>query len=90
MSSNYRGRYDHAIRILQNFVQLHGDNLDARELRTAWADMYVNQANAIAINEQKIREPLTGYIKGLATDPTYWHGWKSLIKYLLGKQRKNK
>lgn len=88
MSTNYRGRYDHAIRILNNFIQTHGNQLDQKQLRKAWADIYVNQANAIAINEGKLREPLAGYVKGLTTDPTYWHAWKSLIKWLLGKQRK--
>lgn len=88
MSTNYRGRYEHAIRILNHFASRHRNKLDVRELKKAWADIYVNQANAIAINEGKILEPLAGYLKGLTTDPAYWHGWKSLIKFLLGLQRK--
>lgn len=88
MSTNYRGRFEHAIRILRHFVEQHQDSLDPKALKTAWADTYVNQASAIAINEGRIWEPFKGYLKGLWADPTYWHGWKSMIKWVLGRQRK--
>ncbi|WP_341936715.1 glycosyltransferase family 2 protein [Marinimicrobium sp. C2-29] len=88
MSSNYRGRYEHAFRILQNFVEQHKEKLNPHQVRLAWADTYVNQANAIAIHEGKIWEPLKGYVKGISLSPTYWGGWRSLIKWTLGMQRK--
>lgn len=88
MSTNYRGRYEHAIRILDNFVKNHGGNLCTKHLKRAWADIYINQANAIACNESKPGEVLRGYIKGIKTAPGYWHGWKSLIKWILGRHRK--
>lgn len=91
MSTNYRGRYEHAIRILNNFVKNHGEELDPKQLKRAWADTYINQANAIARHENKPGEVIKGYIKGLMISPGYWHGWRSLIKWFLGRHRnKNK
>lgn len=87
MSTNYRGRFEHALRILEHFVSRYGDQLDQRKLRTAWADTYANQASAIARNERRFWEPLCGYLKSLSCDPFYWHSWRSLIKWLLGRQR---
>lgn len=88
MSTNYRGRYDFAIRILANFIQNHGTMLNPRAVRAAWADMYISQANALASNERAIKEPIKGYLKGLAKDPFYYYGWRSFAKFILGRQRK--
>jgi len=88
MSTNYRGRYDFAIRILSNFIEKHRTMLNSRAVRSAWADMYISQANAIATNEHGFKEPITGYLKGLAKDPFYYYGWRSFAKFILGRQRK--
>lgn len=88
MSNNYRGRYQHALKILDKFVENHGSGLSEVTINKAKADTYINQANAIVANEGKIWEPLRIYIKGLWTAPTYWYGWKCLIKWIIGKHRK--
>lgn len=88
MSTNYRGRYEHAIRILNNFIKNHGEKLCPKQLRRAWADIYINQANAIARHEDKPSEVIHGYIKGLMISPSYLHGWKSLVKWIIGRHRK--
>ncbi|WP_024461929.1 glycosyltransferase [Marinimicrobium sp. LS-A18] len=88
MSNNYRGRYKHALRILRKFVESQGASLPARTLRRAWADTYINQANAIVMHEGKFLEPLSIYAKGIGKAPTYWYGWKSLIKWMIGRHRK--
>jgi len=87
MSSNYRGRYQHAFRILENFLQHHADRFDPALIRLAHADMYIGQGNAIATHERKMIEPLRNYVKGLSIAPGYLYGWKSLIKLFLGKHR---
>lgn len=89
MSNNYRGRYQHALRILEKFIENHGSALPAATIRKAWADTYINQANAIVIHEGKLWEPMTIYAKGIRKAPTYWHGWRSLIKWMLGRHRKS-
>ncbi len=85
MSSNYRGRYDHAARILNNFVAQHGKKLKPANIATAIADIYINRANAIAKEEHKFFEPLQEIMRGIKHSPGYWHGWKSLIKLILRK-----
>lgn len=89
MSSNYRGRYQHAYLILAKFIKQHGDNVSPKIINRANADMYINEANAIATNECKFFEPLKGYLKGIKTDPSYLHGWKSLIKLFIGMHKNN-
>ncbi|BFM10390.1 glycosyltransferase [Simiduia litorea] len=83
MSSNYRGRYDHAFRILQKFERRFRSQVEPKILKLAWADMYVSQANAIARNEKLFKEPLLGVIKGLSIAPTYVAGWRLLAKLFL-------
>lgn len=88
MSTNYRGRYSYAEKILSNFVEHNKSRLNSIHIKNAWADLYVNQANIIAYHEGKIIEPLKGYIRGIAQSPRYIYGWKSLIKWLFGGYRK--
>jgi glycosyltransferase involved in cell wall biosynthesis len=83
MSSNYRGRYEHAFKILHHFIEKHGARLNAKRIATAIADIYINQAIAIAINEKKFAEPLRDILQGIKHDPSYFYGWKSLLKLLL-------
>lgn len=86
MSNNYRGRYEHAFRILNHFVAQHGHRLDKKVLGTAYADTYINQANAIAQRENRFFEPLKYILIGLKHDVLYWHGWKSLIKLIIRRR----
>lgn len=85
MSTNYRGRYDYATRILNKFVAQHGNQLDQKYVRKAWADMYVREAVVYAKNEKLFLMPLQKILRGLVLDPLKVYSWKSLIKLLLGK-----
>lgn len=85
MSNNYRGRYDHAHRILKKFVDKHRHELNHNYVRKAWADMYLREAAIIARNERKFFTPLKKIIRGLALDPGKIYGWKVLIKLFLGR-----
>ncbi len=88
MSNNYRGRYEHAFKILRKFVNQYGHTLDSAKVRVAWADTYMNQANAIAVNERLFWEPLRGYLRGIMRSPGYIPLWKSLAKLILGVHRR--
>jgi len=83
MSNNYRGRYDFAFQILDNFVTKYGEQLNKRQLRKAWADMYIGKGNAYLKNEKTFIEPLTYTLKGLRMDPSNIGGWKSLVKVII-------
>ena len=85
MSTNYRGRYDYATRILNKFVAQYGNQLDSKYVRKAWADMYVREAVVYARNEKLFLMPLQKILHGLVLDPLKVYSWKSLIKLLLGK-----
>lgn len=88
MSTNYRGRYDHAFRILDNFLKHHGHHFDPALVRKARADMYIGQGNAIAVNESAFIEPLKNYLNGVFLCPSYSYGWKSIAKLILGRHKK--
>jgi glycosyltransferase involved in cell wall biosynthesis len=85
MSTNYRGRYDFAIRILNKFVDTNKDKLDRTYLRKAWADMYIRKGVIYARHEKRFFMPLNHILHGLLLDPLKLHGWKSLAKLFLGK-----
>lgn len=85
MSTNYRGRYDYATRILNKFVAQHRSRLDPKYVRKAWADMYVREAVVYARNEKLFLMPLQKILRSLVLDPLKFYSWKSLIKLLLGK-----
>ena len=85
MSNNYRGRYDHAKRILTKFVNLHGSQLDSKIVKKAWADMYVREAAVYARNEKLILMPLKNIGRALALDPFKLYVWKAFVKLLIGK-----
>lgn len=85
MSTNYRGRYDFATRILKKFVAQYGDQLDQRHIKKAWADMYIREGVVYARNEKLFFIPLRKILHGLWLDPMKIYGWKSLAKLMLGK-----
>lgn len=86
MSSNYRGRYEHAFRILKKFENRYRDQIRPKALRLAWADMYVSRANSIVRNEKSFKEPLLDIIRGLRISPNYFPGWRLLAKLILRRQ----
>jgi len=83
MSNNYRGRYDHAIRILTHFIQHYNHQLHPRIINKAFADIYANQALAIKQHEHIFKEPLLGAVKAIMLSPSYLPAWKALIKILV-------
>lgn len=83
MSSNFRGRYEFAQQILENFEREHGGKVSRRALRKAWADIYVSRAHVFAKNEKTSAGPLRDVLRGLAADPLNVTGWKVMAKILL-------
>ncbi|NRB40052.1 MAG: glycosyltransferase [Pseudomonadales bacterium] len=80
MSSNYRGRYDHAFRIFSKFVENNPERITKSIIRKALSDMYINRAYQIIQAEEIYIEPLGDILQGLAYDPFSKNGWKILVK----------
>lgn len=85
MSTNYRGRYDFATRILEKFVRNNHQRLDKKYVRKAWADMYVKEGVVYAKNEKQFLMPLRKILHSILLDPLRLYSWKALIKLLIGK-----
>lgn len=86
MSSNHKGRYFYARHILRNFIQQHRQHLKTVWIRHAWSDMNIKEANILWCKNKKRLVPFSLYIKGLCYRPFYCFGWKSFIKFLLGRR----
>lgn len=85
MSNNHRGRYSNARKILANFIKLHRQQLKPLWIAHAWSDMNIKEATILWKKEQRVIAPLRLYITGLAYRPLSVFGWKSFIKFLLGR-----
>lgn len=85
MSTNYRGRYDYATRILNKFISNNSQRLNKKYVRKAWADMYVREGVIYAKNEKQFFMPLRKILHSIALDPLKVYSWKSLVKLFLGK-----
>jgi glycosyltransferase involved in cell wall biosynthesis len=80
MSTNWRGRYDSAFRIMEKFQREHPGLLERATRRRAYANTYTNRGRARASSE-----PLAGMIDtlhGLFLDPFTRYSWKSPIMVL--------
>lgn len=83
MSNNYRGRYEFAAQILENFQRQHGHRLAAGALRRAWADIHVSRGWVYARNEKTLLGPARDVMRGIFMDPFNVTGWKVLAKILI-------
>lgn len=85
MSSNYQGRYQWAIAILENFQQSHPNIVEKKYYQQAWADMYVGRGRVLMANEQRFVSAFCDYLRALSNYPLYVPAWKSLAKLFLGR-----
>jgi glycosyltransferase involved in cell wall biosynthesis len=85
MSKNYRGRYEFAFQILENFVATNKHRLDKAAVKRAWSDMYIRKGAIYARNEKIFVMPLKNIIKGICLSPLELQGWKALIRLFLGR-----
>jgi len=83
MSKNYRGRYENAIKILENFINENPGVVPKKLEARAWSDMYASKAISLARSEKVFLEPLKDACRSLRHDFTYIPAWKSLAKLLL-------
>ena len=83
MSSNFRGRYEYALRILKKFIETYPNAVPPSVQNRAWSDMYVSRGMSVASSDKSFFEPLKDLLAGLRHDWTYKSAWKSMAKLLL-------
>ena len=78
MSHNWRGRYEHAFRIMREFQQRHGHALSRETKRRAWADSYTQRARQRAHVSADFAGAFADAVRALSIDPGGRAAWKTL------------
>ena len=85
MSNDKKGRFDAALRIMQDFVAEHGNEIPTSAIRRGYADTYANRAlwNArMGADKTRIASDL---LRAIATSPLSGYSWKAAAKCMLGR-----
>jgi len=83
MSSNWRGRYDHAFRIMREFVERHPGAVAPDAERGAWAHSYTQRARMRTAISGEYRAALGDVGRALRLTPTSLPVWKTLPAVML-------
>ncbi len=83
MSTNWKGRYDHAFRIMQAFVAEHPGAVSDGEVREAWAHSYTQRARARSAVSAEYAPALADVGRALRLQPTSLLAWKTLPAVVL-------
>jgi Glycosyl transferase family 2 len=79
-STDYRGRYESAIRVMQGFLDQNPDAVDGRIVRSAWAHTYTGRGNVTLWRGHDRINALRDYLKALSYRPGYWPAWRSILR----------
>jgi len=93
MSSNWRGRYEHAFRIMEAFLQKHPGLLSAAVVNEAYAHSYASRGRLRAIVDGDYSNGMKDAMTALRRDVGYFPAWKLLVRIMLlatGLSRVNK
>jgi glycosyltransferase involved in cell wall biosynthesis len=80
MSTDYRGRYETAIRVMQGFLDKNPDAVDGRVVRSAWAHTYTGRGNVTLWRGHDRINALRDYLKALSFRPGYWPAWRAILR----------
>ena len=80
MSRNWRGRYEHAFRIMQKFQKNNPGLLSRQVIRRAYADSHVERGICCVMLEGLKREAASNYLSAIRTDPIFLRAWRELVK----------
>jgi glycosyltransferase involved in cell wall biosynthesis len=83
MSTNWRGRYEHCFRIMQEFQSRHPGAIAPDVVREAWAHSFVQRARARCLAAGEHRAAILDVARALTYKPAYLHAWKSLARICL-------
>ena len=77
MSNDWRGRYEHAIWIMEAFLAAHPGAVSSRTVRRAWAHTYANRAKARVEKDFEWTQGLLDLSRAIARDPAFWGAWRN-------------
>jgi glycosyltransferase involved in cell wall biosynthesis len=83
MSGNWRGRYEYAFKIMQDFLKSHPDAIPKEVVREAWAHSFVERARARSEFGGEHRDAIRDIVTALKHKPDYVYAWKSLGRVCL-------
>ncbi len=83
MSANWRGRYDHAFRIMRDFLAQHPAAVGSTDVREAWAHSYAQRARLRSAISREYAPALHDVVRALRSQPTSRVAWKTLPAVLL-------
>jgi hypothetical protein len=83
MSSNWRGRYQHAFRIMEVFLDKHPGLLSASVIKEAYAHSYASRGRLRAIVDGDYGNGLRDAVAALRHDFTFIPAWKLLARITL-------
>jgi glycosyltransferase involved in cell wall biosynthesis len=83
MSRNWRGRYEHAFRIMQEFLARHPGTIAPGTVREAWAHCYSQRARLRLFISGEYVNALRDIGRALWIKPTYPMAWRMLPVLLL-------
>lgn len=78
MSHDWRGRYEHAIRIMDEFLAANPDVISARARRRGWAHTYNNRGRQAASRGGEYLSGLGDALRAIRKDPAYLEAWKTI------------
>lgn len=80
MSHNWKGRYDHAFAIMNDFLAANGSLVSPRTVRDAYAHSYYSRGRLRALNSGQYVEGLKDVLRAIRIRPFYFHAWKMLAR----------
>lgn len=83
MSKNWRGRYEHAFRIMEEFLALHPEAITAATEREAWAHSYTQRARFRSLRSREYGPALRDLARALWMRPTSRIAWRTLSLVVL-------
>jgi glycosyltransferase involved in cell wall biosynthesis len=83
MSTNWRGRYEHAFRIMREFVDRHPDAVSPATVRQALAHSYAQRARLRSAAAADYGHALRDVGRALRLQPTSRFAWKTLPAVVL-------
>jgi glycosyltransferase involved in cell wall biosynthesis len=80
MSTDYRGRYETAIGVMQRFLDKNPGTVDRAVVRSAWAHTYTGRGNVTLWRARDRAGALRDYLRALSVHPGYWPAWRALLR----------
>ena len=78
MSRNWRGQYDHAFRIMREFLAHHPGVVAPQTVREAWAHCYAQRARLRLFISGEYGHALQDIARAIWIKPTYTVAWRML------------